>query len=863
MSVNAPRRIPPHAVDRPGLRFQLDVGITAPLTLIVAPAGAGKTVLLSQWTLARPDIAVAWFDITSADDAPVPFAQRLVQVLASVVPHFHVPAAPVEASEDRLGEAFLEDLAGSLADAGTLVMVFDDLDRISGSGVLADLWRLVDLLPPGVHAVFASRVDLQLGWSRHRLQHGLVEIRQRELAFDDETTATVIEKIAGKPVSEQAAAAVTARTEGWAVGVQLTALSLRFSADPDRVVDTLTDTDRLVVDYLSEEVLDALEPARGDALVRLAVLDEVCADLVEAVADVDGAAFLTGLERDSLFLVAVPGRHGWFRFHRLFRDLLLYRLRAVDPRGEARLLEAAADWHFAQDDVEGAIEYLIRARLWERVLERVLASGRDVFERVRTASVARWLRRVPRDVRAANVDAELLLAITEGMSGRGLVAVDSLQALLGARGLTVGQRQVALTYLAACVQFHSRPEIFVSAAQEALELLDAHPDAELPDILGLTTRPLLVFMAKGSAGRANFLLGDLGRARSELAAALDLDGFAYTPYRVHALGSLALVEAFEGRLVSAAERADEALATAREAALLSHPAPADAYLARALVALHRGEPEVGALSLAEGNVRAAANQRTQLMWIGHVASVLVDPGDDQVKPTEPPGPPPLFARQALLAIAMRRARLRGAPTVPPSPPTSWSPVAFEEIAALLTEGQIPAARSRLSQLRFEPDSLAPIPSIEFELLHAWLCAKEGRSALAREHLDAALSLALPEWIIDPFVRAGPSIADLIDELVGTRAEFAHVVVSRVRTAVAATDRKLMDELTPRELELLAFLPSRLTIADIAARCFVSTNTIKTHLGHIYRKLGVSGRDAAIERAVELGLIDAREIARVG
>lgn len=861
--MTATRRIPPHAVDRPALRLQLDAGITAPLTLIVAPAGAGKTVLLSQWALARPDIPVAWFDISSADDAPVAFAERLVGGIAAVVPGFHVPAALVDASDDRLGEEFLEDLAANLADAGTLVLVFDDLDRISGSSVLADLWRLVDLLPPGVHAVFASRVDLQLGWSRHRLEHGLVEIRQRELAFDDATTARVIEHIAGKAVTEQAAAAVTARTEGWAVGVQLTALSLRFSADPDRVVDTLAGTDRLVVDYLSEEVLDALEPERRDALIRLAVLDEACAELVEAVVDVDGAAFLAALERDSLFLVAVPGRPGWFRFHRLFRDLLLYRLRAADPKAEPCLFEAAADWHFAQHDVETAIEYLIRARRWERVLEWVLASGRDVFEQLRTTSVARWLRHVPREVRAANPNAELLLAIVEGMSGRGLIAVDSLQALLGSRGLTIGQRQVALTYLAACVQFHPRAELFVTAAEEALALLHAHPDAEPPDILGLTSRPLLMFMAQGSAGRAHIFLGDLVRARAELTAAIDLAGFAYTPFRVHALGSLALVEAIEGRLVSAADRADEALATARESALLAHPAPADAYIARAIVAVQRGEPEVGALSLTEGNVRAAANQRTQLMWLGQVATMLVDPVDEHVNASEPPGPPPPLARQALVAIAMRRARLRGAPSAPPSSATSWSPVAFEEIAALLGDGHIAAARSRLAQLRFEPDPLAPVPTIEFELLHGWLCVQEGRRAPARDHLEAALSLAVTEWIVDPFIRAGPSIADMIEELIGTRTEFALVVVSRVRAAVAARERKLMDDLTPRELELLAFLPSRLTIADIAARCFVSTNTIKTHLGHIYRKLGVSGRDAAIERAVGLGLIDVREIARVG
>ncbi|WP_214467314.1 LuxR C-terminal-related transcriptional regulator [Microbacterium flavescens] len=861
------RRIPSHAVDRPALRQQLDAGVDSPLSLVVAPAGAGKTVLLSQWAQSLADIAVAWFDITTADDAPGVFAARLVAGITAVVPGLHAPSAPLEASEGRLGEAFLEALAASLAETGRrLVLVFDDLDRISGSPILTDLWRLVDMLPPTAHAVFSSRVDLQLGWSRHRLEHGLVEIRQRELAFDDSTTARVLEHIAGRPVTDHAVAAVTARTEGWAVGVQLTALSLRFAEDPDRVVDELTGTDRLVVDYLSEEVLDALEPSRRAALMQLAVVDEVCAGLVEAMTGVDGHAFLSGLERDSMFIVAVPERPGWFRFHRLFRDLLLYRLRALDSRAEARLLETAADWHLERGDVEVPIEYLLRARRWERAIERVLLSGREVFEQFRTAIVARWLGRVPPEVRAAHVDAELLRAIAEGMSGRGLVAVDALQGLLAGAELTVGQRQVALAYLAACVQFHPHPEPFARAAVEALALLDAHPDAVVPDLLGLSSKPYLAFLARGSLGRAHLFMGDLVAARAHLATALALPGYAYTPYRVHLLGSLALVEAINGRLGVGTVLSDEALETARSADLLAHPAPADAYFARAIVAIQRGEPDVGALALTEGIVRSAANQRTQLMWMGHAIAMLIDPADEQVASVEPPGPPPALVRQWLLAIGMRRARLHGAVSGP-SPGAmaghAWSPVGFEEIAALLTEGQAPAAHSRLSRLRFDPDPAAPLPSIELAILTGWTHAQDGRRAQAREQFESALALAEPEWLAYPFLRAGPAVVDLLEELTGARSEFARFVVARAHSVGGQRGRKLLDELTPRELELLAFLPSRLTIADIAARCYVSTNTVKTHLGHIYRKLGVSGRDAAIEHAVELGLLDPREIARVG
>ncbi len=861
--MTAPHRIPPHAIDRPELRRQLDAGIGAPLSLIVAPAGAGKTVLLAQWAHTRRDIAVAWLDITSVEDSVVGFAQRLVGGISAAAPWFCAPSTPVLTAEGRLGDPFLEELAANLADSQTIVLVFDDLDRLSGSAILTDLWRLVDLLPENAHAVFSSRVDLHLGWSRHRLLHGLLEIRQRELAFDNETTAKVLAAITGRTITDEAAAAVTARTEGWAAGVQLTALGLRLADDPDRIVDVLTETDRLVVDYLSEEVFDALDDGRRETLMRLAVLDEVCAGLVEAVAptrDVGGVEFLARLERDSLFIVPVPGRVGWYRFHRLFRTLLVYRLRAEEPEAEARVLEAAAEWCLAERHLETAVELLLRAHRWDRVLDVVLRSGRDVYEEVRTSRIARWLSLVPADVRASRRDADLLLAMAEGMSGHATRAGDRFQALIASDDLTTGQRQVALTYLAAEVQFHPHPEVFLNVADRALSLLGEYPDAALPDLMGLTSRSLLLVVSQVSRARAHLFLGRLQEAREGLVAALGSGLLVYAPYRVHALGTLALVDALSGRLASADEHADEALATAHEIGLRGHPAPADAYLARAVAAVQRGAPDAAALAVAEGRLSAASNNRTQLMWIAHLVSQSIHHGglDEDLEPTGPPSP---LVRDTLAAVGLRRSRMQGAATAPTKAATSWSPVAFEEVVALLTIGPASAARARLEHFESELEQPTPIAALEFELLHVWLLALENRRSLAREHLAAALAHAEPERLVHPFVRVGPVILALLDEIPRARSEFGRFIASRVRAEGSMRRQQLVDELTPRELELLPYLPSRFTIADIADRCFVSTNTIKTHLGHIYRKLGVESRDAAIERAVSLGLLDPSALSR--
>ncbi|MCC2032547.1 LuxR C-terminal-related transcriptional regulator [Microbacterium allomyrinae] len=852
-------------MDRPALRERLDAGLAAPLSLVVAPAGAGKSVLLAQWARTVEDRVVVWLDVAATDEDALVFSRRLVSAITEAAPDFARPAAPVAASDRRLGDAFVEEIAGGLSQAGPLLLIFDDVDRLGGTEVLADLWRLVGLLPATTHAVFASRIDLQLGWSRHRLQHALVELRQRELAFDDETTTLVLESIIGRPVDHADATAITARTEGWAVGVQLTALSLRFAAEPDRIVDTLADTDRLVVDYLSEEVLDGIDPLRREALTRLSIVDEMCAGLVEAVCGIEGAAFLADLERDSLFVVPVPGNPGWFRFHRLFHDLLLLRLRAGSAaRSESELLQSAAEWFDREGLVDSAIDCLVRARQWTAVLDRVLRLGRERYEERRMARVAGWLAQVPAEVRAARPDAELLFAIAQGMTGRTTPAVAAFREMLAAGVLDEGQTQVAAAYLAACVQFEPHPELFAGAADQALAALGQHPDATPPDLVGVTSRPLLTMVADGSRGRALFLLGDLEGAQRALRAALAGAGSGYRPYRVHGLGSLALAEAFAGRLRAATEHADEALATATASELLSHPAPADAYLARAVVAVQRGEPDAGALALAEGTLRAASNRRTQLLWVSRLIAALVEPDDlDPDADAGSLGAPPPLVRQGLLAQAMRRARLQGSPSLSVPHAQGWSIAVFEAVAALLTAGRTEAARAVLAQHPFDPDPARVLRAVEHEILLGWASATEGRPAPVREHLLAALDLAEPEWLVHPFVRAGPRVAELIDDLPGVGSEFRTIAVNRARRAGASREQELVDALTPRELELLAYLPSRLTIADIAARNFVSTNTVKTHLGHIYRKMGVRGRDAAIQRARELGLVDAAEIARVG
>lgn len=858
-----PRSAPPHAVDRPDLRARLDVGMDGPLTLLVAPAGSGKSVLLTQWVATKRDVAVAWVEFTAADDDPVHFARRLVAELRSLGPAFAELDHTTRAPASGLGAALIDAVAAAFVDVpGEVIVVFDDLHRVAHRPLVSDLLRLVDRLPPNAHFVFSSRIDLSLGWGR-RLGLAPVELRQGDLAFDDAQAAELLSRITRRPVDESTAAAVVAHTEGWAAGIQLSGLGLRFRPDQRTFMDALADSDRLVIDYLSEEVLDGQTPARRRALLELSILEELTPGLVEAVAGIDdGAAFLGALERESLFVIPIPESPGTFRFHHLFRDLLRLRLRAVDAGAEAALLRTAADWYLARGDVARAVEALLGGGYWAAAMDLILGRGREVYERGETATVARWLAAVPRDERRQRPEAELMYAMLEGMSGRPVVAEAVARELMASEGLSAGLAVVGHSYLAGLVQFLPHPQVYLEDGRTALRLLEERPPDGIPNLLGLTHPATLELFARISVARAQLFLGDSHTARRLLRETLDTDRGAYAPYRIHALGTLAIAEAWDGYLRRATDLADEALEMSRQLDLLSHPATADAYLARSLVAIKRGQPEAGAFSLHEGYVRAAANARAQLMWIAHAEARLVDP-DGTESTAQPPAtaPPPLVA-DALEAVARRQQRESGRPATPTHTRT-WSRVAYEDVASLLALGDVPGARTRLAGFAFA-EPLPPSVFVDLQLLGAWLADAERRGAEARERLHRALDAAEREELVQPFRRAGAPILRMLRELPGVPDGFRRVILER--TGIASHRPRmdaLVEPLTARELELLAYLPSRLTNAELAAQCFVSLNTVKTHMAHIYRKLGANGRDAAIARARELGLIDAADGARVG
>jgi LuxR family maltose regulon positive regulatory protein len=854
------------------LRDRLDKALSQPLALIVAPAGAGKSVLLAQWAASRPDLEFVWMHVDPLDDDPVTFSRRFLGGLSAIKPVFADLGPLVAMHAGGLGLPLLEELGVLMVELPEVVIVLDDLHHITNAVLLADLGRLAETLPGHVHLVLSSRVDLPMAWSRRRMRLTVTEIRQADLALDVAESTELLERIAGRTLSTDSVAALVTRTEGWAAGLQLAAMTLRQYEDSDAFVVEFSGSDRLVGDYLTEEVLQGQPDARRKFLLRVSVVDELSAGLVaQLTGERNSQVILEELERESMFLVPLDAHRSRFRFHRLFRDLLRYRLRVEEPAAEVPLLRQASAWYLERGEVDRAVELLLRAREWEQVLEIVLSRGSEVFERGQMATVIRWIEGVPENIRAGRHDVGLLLAFLMGAEGQSAAGEDLAHKVMTDPTATHGERLCATVLLAVLAQWRPRPQTTVDLAVRSIHLLDTVTEIEqlqIPAVLGLTGVDSLRTMALISGGRAYFLAGTMDEARDWLERGLGSIGAVYSVWKVSCLGSLALLEAWCGHTLRAEALAGEALAVARGVDALSHPSTADAYLALTFASLEQARPNKAALFLHEATLRAHANQRLQLMWVclfGRAFLQAAEGLQDEVTETilsatlELDSQPPPVVADRFFALRSRVLRLAGLPEQAFRVAAEWDLrshfVDFELAIDALAFGDLDRAHKTRAGVPALTESSGPLAWIEHHLVSALLADADGDNEDARSHLREAMALGERYSLIEVFVCTGPMIVRLLSGLVGEYQEFRRVILKRSsESLVSSLARALPDPLTGRELEILSYLPSRLTNVELAHECYVSVNTIKTHMAHIFQKLGATNRNDAIAQARAIGLL---------
>jgi LuxR family maltose regulon positive regulatory protein len=857
------RFVPAHAIDRPDLRRELDVSLVRTLTVLVAGAGAGKSVLLTQWANAHPEVRVVWVDVDGEDADSGIFVQHLLRALEDVAPGISGIASPETLSRVGITDSLADAIVDRLGAAGEFTLILDDIHHLADAGIVLDVAGLLGKLPGNAHVITSSRVDLPLPRSRARLRNEVHEIRQAQLAFTVEQAAELLRRVTTLELDDAGVRALVERTEGWPAGLLLAAVTLRTHPNPSAFIAQFSGSDRLVAEYLSDEVLATLSDDDRNGALELSILDRMSLPLVAEVSSAPALlALLARLQRDSRFVIPLDDHQEWFRFHHLFRDLLRARARAEDAAAENRILTDAADWHLRRGDSATAIEYFLRASEWERAAQVILAHGSSVFERGEMAKLVGWIQRIPPSFRTDSVDLVLLHGILTGMDGNATDSENLLRTAADHPRATPGQSACALSFLADLAQWRPHPQASVDCAERALAALDRLGDGPTPDLLQLTDRHSLAAVALIAGGRAHFLAGNLEQARDWLERGLSGQGARYSVWRISALGSLALAEAWCGETLRALECADEALSTAETTGMYVHPATADAFLARAVIAFDAGDADQSEFELHEARARVEANERLQLLWVVHGLSVRLRFAQSHPHVSaQPPGVPPPVVADLLLAVRARELRLDGAPNAAiralSERPSHSSSVLFELGAAELSLGHSSEARQIQHSLAEMPDADDPLPRVRRLLLGAWVSTVSGRTAQTDALVYQALSVADRYNLISVVSDSGPEITTRIAAL-GTPslpAIAATVLRSAGGRAHAPVRRTLTEPLTEREMEVLVLLPTRFTNRELAARYFVSVNTIKSHMSHIYRKLEVTNRSEAIERANELGLLD--------
>ncbi len=398
----------PGLVPRPRLIELLDEGVTRKLTLISAPAGFGKTTLISEWIqqCGRP---VAWLSLDGGDNDPVHFLAYIIAALQTIVANVgeNIPSA-LQSPQPPPIESLLTGLINEIADASDsasypFALILDDYHVLEAQPIHAALIFLLDHLPAQMHLIITTREDPPLPLARWRARGQMTEIRAGDLRFREAEAAAFLNQAMGLELASDDIAALEARTEGWIAGLHLAALSLQGHADRADFIRSFAGDDRHVMDYLVGEVLSLQPESVQRFLLHTSIMERMCGPLCDAVMDGDETSggsqdILERLEQANLFIVPLDNRRQWYRYHHLFADLLRTRLRREVPERIPDLHRRASDWYEQNELITEALGHALAAEDFEQAAGLVAGNALPMLMRGEVATVQDWLDALPKEI---------------------------------------------------------------------------------------------------------------------------------------------------------------------------------------------------------------------------------------------------------------------------------------------------------------------------------------------------------------------------------------------------------------------------------------------------------------------------------
>ena len=867
----------PEAIARPRLIERLNEGLQRKLTLLSAPAGFGKTTVVSEW-VAGCERLVAWLSLDEADKDPARFLTYLIAALQTVEVDIGqgllgVLQSPQPPSIESILTALLNEIT-TLPD--DIVLVLDDYHVIDTKSVDQAVTFLLDNLPPRLHLVIATREDPQLPLARLRARGQMTELRAADLRFTPSEAAEFLNSAMGLNLSAADITALEERTEGWIAGLQLAVISMRGLQDATGFIKSFTGSHHFVIDYLVEEVLQRQSESVQTFLLRTSILDRLCGSLCDAVlldSSASSQATLAYLERANLFLVPLDHERRWYRYHHLFAELLRQRLRqgnATSPEGAVtdvtELHSRASQWYEDHGLELDAFHHAVAANDVARAEHLIEGKGVPLYVRGGLAPVLAWLESLPAPVLDASPSLSVMFATTLSIAGQmtrveprlqiaeaaleGVVPDDKTRDLVG--------RIAGLRALLAVLTADPRQlNTIIVQSRRALEYL--HPD-NLRERAPTLWKLGLAWQHQGDRAAAH-------RAYTEAISTSEKSGNVL----VNILATTCL-----GNTQELANQLPLATDTYRRVLRLVGDPPGP-VACEAHVGLARIHYEWNELDVAHEHGHLSVHLARQIEIASFVSSELflarlqLAQGD-------------VTGAIASLTRTDQAARQRD----------FWfrlPEVTAAQVRALLHQGNV-AEAAHLSQTYELPRSQARVhlaqgdPSTALTVLEPWRRQVEAKGwederlnvmvlqALAHHAhgekdtavrlLSDALALARPGGFIRLFVDEGLPMAQLLSEAAahGVMPDYTGKLLAvfeaekqkREDLARVPATQPLAEPLSQRELEVLHLIAQGLSNREISERLFLALDTVKGHNRKIFGKLDVQSRTEAMARARELDLL---------
>jgi LuxR family maltose regulon positive regulatory protein len=870
----------PNLVPRPQLISRLNHGLRSghKLTLLSAPAGFGKTTLISEW-IAGCERPSAWLSLDEGDNEPTHFLRCFVASLQRIAPNIgQAVLAGLQSPQPPSTQAILTTLLNEIATLpNSFALVLDDYHVIDAQPIDKVLTFLLEHLPPQMHLVITTREDPDVPLARLRARSQLTELRAADLRFTPGEAAAFLHQVMGLNLSAKEVATLETRTEGWIAGLQLAALALQGqisrqgNKNAQDFIDSFSGSHRYVLDYLIEEVLKQQSESVQTFLLQTAVLERLSGSLCDALTGQgNGQTTLEMLDHANLFIVPLDGERRWYRYHHLFADLLRQRLQqGTDERAVADLHIRASQWYENNDLALEAFHHAVAANDVERAARLVEGEGVPLHFRGVVFPILNWLASLPTAVLDARPVLWVMYASALSMVGQMADVEEKLQAAEAALQDAVPDDKVrnlighiaAIQALLAAVQ--NQPDAIITQSHRALEFL--HPD-------NTAVRTATIW----KLGIAYHLQGDRAAARraySEAISASQASGNLVI--NISATSGLGNIQEAENQLHQAAQTYRRILQQAGDrlpvAAIEAHLGLARVcYAWNDLDAVQQhGEQGIqlaqqlgdndrfvlykvilARLKLAQGDMAGAAAfwaEADRFARRHHFENRLPEVAAAQVV---------TLIRQGDLAAAADLAQAHGLP--------------LSQARVHLAQGNPNVALSLLEPLRQQVEAKGwQDERLQVMVLQALAYQAGGDGGTAVQLLSKSLALAEPGGIIRLFVDEGPPMAALLQRLKVEDVRFALSEVEGMKEYVSqllaafdeggiqpatTTAQPLLDPLSERELEILTLIAAGLKNKEIAEQLVISLNTVLYHNKNIYGKLGVNKRTQAIAKARKLNLI---------